>query len=575
MKKTLNINLGGMIFHIDDDAFKKLESYLGTLRGQFQHSNGGDEIINDVEHRMAELFRERTGPSKEVINVGDVDDVIAIMGKPEDYLQEEMANEHSYSYDSYSSTKKMHRDVDNSVIGGVCSGLGAYFNIDPIYVRILFLIFFFTGGFGVLLYLILWMVMPAARTTAEKLQMRGKPVTLSNIEDFVKKEGGAVGQRVSELGSKGGSALASLFRGIFNILRLIFKFILKLIGFFFLGIALIIVGSLVVSLFVGVRIDGVFLGPDELQSFLQLLALDSGLYNGIMIGATMLILGPLILMIYLGLRIIFGIEPLNSGARKGLALLTLAGLITLVISGIQIGQEFRDHGRITEEFTLSPKDGLMVLQVKQDSVFDYLDYDGTKWSIQNGQSYFRDVELDIRPSDSKRSYLRIETDAKGPSRGQARRNAQAPEYRLKRDTGIVVLANYYTLPDGAPWRAQYIRMDLFLAVGDTVFLSEGMERIIYDIKNIQNYWDPDMVGHYWTMTDRGLLCTDCTETERILEEWESEEWDETEAPETESNEEVIIRDGFLELEEKQVFYNPSGSSIMLALKQPLDLSYVI
>lgn len=572
MKKTLNINLGGMIFHIDDDAFKKLESYLGTLRGQFQQTNGGDEIINDVEQRMAELFRERTGPSKEVINVNDVDEVIAIMGKPEDYLQEEMNTNYSYEYSNFSSSKKMHRDVDNSVIGGVCAGLGAYFNIDPIYVRILFLIFFFTGGFGVLLYLILWVVMPAARTTAEKLQMRGKPVTLSNIENFVKQEGGAVGQRVSELGNRGGNALASLFRGIFNILRLIFKFILKVIGFFFLGISLIVVGSIVISLFVGIRVDGVFLGPDELQSFLQVLALDGGLYNGVMIGATMLVLGPLILMIYLGLRIIFGIEPLNAGARKGLALLTLAGLVTLVITGIQIGQEFRDHGRITEEVTLNPKDGMIVLTVNQDSLYDHFDYNGTSWNIIEGRNYIRDVELDVRRSDSKRSYLRIETNAEGPNRSTARRNAQAPDYSFKRDTGVLVLDGYYTLPEGASWRAQNIRMDLFLAIGDTIYLSEGMERIIYDIKNVQNYWDPDMVGHFWTMTERGLLCTDCSETDRILEEWEREE---TEAPASDEDGEVIIRDGFIEIEEKQVFYSPTESTILMALKQPLDIPHLI
>lgn len=478
MKKTLNINLGGMIFHIDDDAFNKLESYLGTLRGQFQQTNGGDEIINDVEQRMAELFRERTGPSKEVINVQDVDEVIAIMGKPEDYLQEEMNTNYSYEYTAYSSSKKMHRDVDNNVIGGVCAGLGAYFNIDPIYVRILFLVFFFTGGFGVLLYLILWAVMPAARTTAEKLQMRGKPVTLSSIENFVKQEGGAVGQRVSELGNRGGNALASLFRGIFNILKLIFKFILKVIGFFLLGIALIIVGSIVISLFVGVRVDGVFFGAAEIESFLQVLAFDGGLYNGLMIGATMLVLGPLILMIYLGLRIIFGIEPLNSGARKGLALLTLAGLVTLVITGIQVGQEFRDHGRITEEVTLSPKEGMIVLQVNQDSVYDYLDYNRADWNLYNGKSYFQDVEFDIRRSETKRSYLHIETTSRGHSRTDARRNAQAPEYGYQRDTGVLVMDSYYTLPEGTSWRGQRIRMDLFLAIGDTVYLSEGMGRII-------------------------------------------------------------------------------------------------
>ena len=171
MKKTFNINLGGQIFHIDDDAFNKLEAYLGALRQQFSSTSGGDEILNDVETRMAELFKERTANTKEVINIQDVDEAIAIIGKPEDFWHEDEASKSNFQYDNTMSyQKRVMRDVDNRVLGGVASGLAAYFNIDTLWIRLLFVALMF-AGFGVLLYIILWLVVPAARTTTEKLHV--------------------------------------------------------------------------------------------------------------------------------------------------------------------------------------------------------------------------------------------------------------------------------------------------------------------------------------------------------------------------------------------------------------------
>ena len=221
MKKTLTINLGGFIFHIDEDAFNQLERYLATLRSQFSRTSGSDEIIADVETRMAELFRERNGQTKEVINTQDVEAVISILGRPEDYLQEEDFSNANANYENYQSySKKIHRDVDNRMIGGVAAGLAAYMNINPVWTRLLFFALFFSG-FGLLLYIILWIVVPSARTTAEKLQMRGKPVTLSNIENFVREEAHAVGNSVKHMGRKAQdmSRNSNQVTGLFSFLR--------------------------------------------------------------------------------------------------------------------------------------------------------------------------------------------------------------------------------------------------------------------------------------------------------------------------------------------------------------------
>lgn len=577
MKKTLNINLGGMIFHIDEDAFKKLESYLGALRNQFHKTNGGDEILNDVESRMAELFRERTSSSKEVINQSDVEEVISIMGKPEDYLQEELENDYT-NYESYSSTKKMHRDVDNRIIGGVASGLGAYFHINALWLRLLFLFLVFPGGFGFILYLILWALMPAARTTAEKLQMRGKPVTLSNIENFVKAEGNAVGRTMSELGgqarnygNRGSNALGKLFAAFFKLIRMILKFIFKIIGFIFLSLALIFLGTIVLGIFVGLDIDGLHLGPDVINQGMQVLSLDSNIYNSIMIGLSLLFLGPLLLLIYFGLRIVFGIEPLNSGTRKGLALVTLAGLITLIVGGIQVAQEFDDFGYHTTEQIVPTNNGLIALEIEQDSIYEHMSYyrDDNPWQIFNGESYFTRIDFDIRRAQTQRSYLMTKTSARGRSRDEARMNARSPEYNVKLDTGIIRTSSYFTIPEDGLYRAQHIEMILYLAEGDTVFIDDGMERLIYNIDNVQNYWSQNMSGHHWTMTERGLFCTDCEESELIEERWELEEIEDI------KRQEVEIRDGFIEIEEQQVQHEETSFPKMAIMLTPPEESSLI
>ena len=123
MNKTLNINLAGLIFHIDEDAFKQLERYLDTLKRQFRSTDGGNEIVSDIENRIAELFRERTSDSKEVISLEDVLEVIEIMGQPEDYMDPEEEPQASSTSNMYTGSRRLLRDPDNKVIGGVSSGV--------------------------------------------------------------------------------------------------------------------------------------------------------------------------------------------------------------------------------------------------------------------------------------------------------------------------------------------------------------------------------------------------------------------------------------------------------------------
>jgi phage shock protein PspC (stress-responsive transcriptional regulator) len=176
MKRTIQINLAGTIFNIDDDAYEILRDYLNAVEHQFMASVEGREVIHDLEMRMAELFNERLKPLRQVISAEDVREVLKVLGAPEDIGGRSTGNagySHSYTgrYRGGRRSRRMYRDGQDKSIGGVCSGLAYYFNTDPLLIRILFVIALFMG-FGFLLYLVLWVALPQAQTPEQIREMK-------------------------------------------------------------------------------------------------------------------------------------------------------------------------------------------------------------------------------------------------------------------------------------------------------------------------------------------------------------------------------------------------------------------
>jgi phage shock protein PspC (stress-responsive transcriptional regulator) len=186
MKITVSVNLGGYSFNIDEDAYSEIKRYLKNLELHFAGEESSSEILSDIEARMAELFRSRMTGYKQVITIVDVNEVISIMGNPEDMSD----NEGPSPKEKFSTpgTHRMYRDPDKRIIGGVCSGMGAYWDIEPWIIRVIFLALAIAGGLGILVYLVLYVVLPEAKTTAQKIEMKGDPVNIHNITESVKKE---------------------------------------------------------------------------------------------------------------------------------------------------------------------------------------------------------------------------------------------------------------------------------------------------------------------------------------------------------------------------------------------------
>ncbi|MCD8418102.1 PspC domain-containing protein [Tenacibaculum finnmarkense genomovar finnmarkense] len=177
MNKTININLGGFFFHIDEVAYQKLNYYLKAIANSLNDDpQGKNEIISDIEARISELLSEKITDVRQVINENDIEQIITIMGQPEDYseTQDTYSDDYSSNYKTEKgSVKKLFRDGDDKFLGGVCSGIAHYFNIDVIWIRLAFIILV-ASGFSPLAYIILWVLLPEAKTTSEKLQMQGE-----------------------------------------------------------------------------------------------------------------------------------------------------------------------------------------------------------------------------------------------------------------------------------------------------------------------------------------------------------------------------------------------------------------
>jgi len=191
MKKTLTINISGTVFHIEEDAYEALNKYMVILKEYFGKDEEGKEIIADIEARIAEIFTEKTGEKNQAVTLEWVEELIETLGTPENFTEE--VGEEEPLAGQQSRKRKLYRDPEQTVIAGVCGGLAAYFNMDPVVIRlIVVLLVMLTSGAGILVYIILWIIVPRALTTTQRLEMKGEEVTVENIEKFLKNEMNAV-----------------------------------------------------------------------------------------------------------------------------------------------------------------------------------------------------------------------------------------------------------------------------------------------------------------------------------------------------------------------------------------------
>ncbi len=507
MKKTLTINISGTIFHIDEDAYDKLQSYLQKLNSHYSNSSEGREIIADIELRIAEIFNESLH-GKQVVTIDMVEKVIATMGTPEDIFEEDEAYTETNS-EPYTQKirRRLYRDPDHRVFGGVASGLANYLGIDIVIMRLIFLVLFFVYGVGLLPYIILWIVVPKAITTSEKLEMHGKKVNISNIEDSIKEEYHEVKDSFNDLRNKHGRTTQDSIDNVFDFLGDVIRLVLKILVII-LGIGLLIggVSSLVAFVF-GVTFTPAYFFSDLTTE----LFLSGSTFTLFIIGISIVAIIPILLIIFAGLKMLFNFRTNNKAIGLTALFLWILGLAIVIVISIKQGLSYKYDVTIPAvTHTLKNTQGDTIYLKTIDNI--NFDTKVSDFRLKTIQMVVKDDEeliigeptLNISKSNSNHTEICLKRSARGGSRKDAREFAYNINYHWTQTDSLIQFNQYFNLTDDEKWQDQEIALTLKLPVGKIIYLDSSMYRILSEANNIDGVWEHDMLDKYWLMTEDGL-----------------------------------------------------------------------
>jgi len=545
MNKTININLGGFFFHIDEIAYQKLRRYLESIsKSLSEDSQGKNEIIADIEARISELLSEKITDTRQVVSESDIEDIIVIMGQPEDYTDaEESYSDANYSYSRNKETgKKLFRDGDDKFLGGVASGIAHYFNIDTIWVRLLFLIITVAGiGAGILVYIALWILLPEAKTTAEKLQMEGEAVNIDNIEKKIREEFTNVSESVrnaannasekikdgaNDFSEKMGqtfsaktnknNGLQDFLNTLGKIAMVFFKFLGKFIGVLFVvlgaGVILsLIIGGFSVGSFEFLNIDGDFISyPDFF--------FDATLPQWLLTISLFTLIGiPFIVLLVLGLRMLSSnIKQFTKITSITLLVVWFIALLIIVFTGVEFGATHANYGNSIEknQLNISKKDTLIIKMKNNDALYyqDNLKRSSRKYEVAvDGKLmlYTNDIGLDVKKSNTGTAYIIIQKESYGRSRIKASKNSEKIQYNFTIINNEIVLDAFFLSDLKNVFKDEEVDITIFIPEATTIYFNNSVKHFLSNVKNEANIYDKDMVNHHFKMTNTVLKCTDC------------------------------------------------------------------
>jgi phage shock protein PspC (stress-responsive transcriptional regulator) len=518
MKETIKINLNQRLFDLDADAYNVLKGYLDSLRHYFDRKPGeADEIMQDIEQRIAEVLTDKLQGGKQVIVLADIEEVIKMMGTPADFDIEEDLNveedqktdDSKNKWDTHRDQRRLYRDLETNIIGGVCSGLAAYFNIDTVWIRLIFVILLFLNGIGAILYGILWAVVPGANTTAQRLQMKGRPVTVENIQESVKSEYEKVKDNLNSYSqSESFKRTRNTFLDILNsfgqILIVFFKVILIIIG--------VCIGISVVALiltFLGVFSFGNFNTginfSNHLEPFLGNITLFSIALAAVIIIPAIAILNGII-------KLVFNIKsrlPILSAFAWTLWSLALVFVIIALLSGKSI---FYESIKQKDKVSLKLKQNKpLYINVKENSF--------SGWETGHLTLFGRDVVRDkvedrcyfhpsvaIRSTDQEIASMVIEQSFSFPFSEEFWDNHEYHvwnefEYKWSQDDTVLILDNYFGIEDERLWQLPGMRITIYLPEGQQIVLDDDIKDLIVDNYSENNSL-PDFNTHLVMENDK-------------------------------------------------------------------------
>lgn len=596
MKKNISINISGIIFHIEEDGYEALRKYLDSINKYFASFEDSSEIISDIESRIAEIFLSKLNEGKQVITADDVKSLMVTMGSVTDFkaaeeetseasgtaTQQAKAEQQEARRESTTSShapKKMQRDSKRKVLGGVCAGLGHYFNIDPVWPRVLFallvlgsyggliiayiilwivlpesseleeqpsvkkmyrdpegkvlggvaaglaaftgtdtaivrLLFVITGffGFGIIMYIVFWIALPEAKTITEKMQMQGEPVTLSNIESSVKKsnkDDGAEESAFTKILLFPFRAIAMILNGIANALGPIFRVFVDVlrigVGAFitFMGLFFMLVTLFAFGIMAGVLTSAKFPESWHLQIHsIPMEALQNSFPTWTVVFAFVAALVPSLVIFLLGIstiakRIVFG--STMGWTLFGLFFFSAAWLS---FSVPQIVLAFKEEGEVKTEKVFALAKGMPVLKLNETGMDDYDDPNITL----HGHS---GTEIKI--------VQRIE--AQGSNRKIAAENAQMVDYKIAQQDSTFFFDSNITFKPNAVFRAQRLKLDVYIPNGTSFIIEDELWRLLNNNPRQRH----DNQTETWIFENDNLKCKTCPDYDTDTDEGMSDE----------------------------------------------------
>lgn len=586
MKKNISINISGIIFHIEEDGYENLRKYLDSINKYFASFEDSSEILADIESRVAEIFLSKLNEGKQVITAEDVNSLIATMGSVSDFRAAEeqefsqkqqtgSGSENSSSANqsssgegqrTYTGSRQLLRDEKRKILGGVCSGMANYFNVDPVWirllfaltafaygitilvyiimwiivpgsqnldepeigkkmfrdpehkvvggvsggiaayfgldlvlVRLLFIVFTIFFGIGFLIYIVLWIALPEAKTLTDRMEMQGEPVTLSNIESNIKKNLNVDPNKEESTATK---ILLLPFRIIGILLTVLGKILVPLMEVLrvAIGIAVILVG--LTLLFTSVVTAGAFIGifsttafswpwihSDEISMPLQVFA--NSVSGWLVFAAFIATLIPSVFIVILGASVIARKFIIGATAGWTMFVLFFVSLAILSVGIPKIIYSFKEEGEFKVETTYPLRGKTLVFRINEVGMDDY---DATS--------------LTLRGYNGTNLRLVQTFEAKGPSRQQAIENAKMIEYNVAAQDSVITFDSNVRFKEDAVFRDQRLKMTLYIPYNFPFILDEATSRFI------TQYIDYDQLdGNTWIMTEDGITCQTCPPSE--------------------------------------------------------------
>ena len=585
MKKNISINISGIIFHIEEDGYESLRKYLDSINKYFATFEDSSEILADIESRVAEIFLSKLNEGKQVITAEDVNTLISTMGSVSDFKaaeEQEFAsgqtkeNETSGSGSQSTSSsagstsqarpQQLQRDQKRKIIGGVCSGLGIYFSVDPVWirllfallafaygvtilvyvimwivvpgsyeleepevgkkmfrdgerkvlggvsggvaaffgidiiaVRLLFIIFTIFFGVGFIVYIVLWIAVPEAKSLTDRMEMQGEPVTLSNIESNIKKNLNVDPDKEESTATK---ILLFPFRLIGLLLDVLGKILVPLLEIFRVAIGIIVIllgvslmftvvitGGVLIGLFSATTMPWFHFNYDEISMPLEVF---TNSFSGWMVFAGFIAaIIPSILITLLGASIVAKKYVFGPTVAWSMFVLFFVSVAMLSVSIPRIIYQFKEEGEYREEMVYNLPGKKAVFHINEVGMDDY-----------------NEVSLTLKGHDAKEFKLVQIYKAQGATKQKAIENARMIGYTIDVKDSIMTFDSNIQFKKDAIFRAQRLDMTLYIPYNYPFVMDEATSRFISQYID----WE-DMDGYTWEINEKGLNCLNCPVSE--------------------------------------------------------------